>query len=313
MRKRLPLVALLLACAAPRPQPPRGAEVFRVDGDVENAPFVFGRDDLPLLERRSFESARPTATRKVERFEGAAVDAVLGEHTMAVRREADTAVVHGEGGVRVPVPLPLLRQLHPVLADHVDGEPTRSTGAGPSLLLAWPDRDHPGIETDPRLRWWWVSGVQRIELRSWIATYGRALRVPAGAPDAARHGADIIAAQCIGCHAVRGTGGARGPSLTDREGPLDRLRDHAPQLADHLRVVGRSTAAPTLTSSMAADVATFLAAVQVAGPPQPEPADDQSEVPGDPFGPSAPLPPGEPPLGPGAAPGSAPGAAPVGR
>ncbi len=315
MRKHLPLVALLLACAAPRPQPPRGAEVFRVDGDVENAPFVFGRDDLPQLERRSFESTRPVDARKLQRFEGVAVDAVLGEHTMAVRREADTAVVHGEGGVSVPVPLPVLRQLRPVLADHVDGEPTGSAGAAPSLLLAWPDRDHPGIETDPRLRWWWVTGVQRIELRSWIATYGRALRVPAGAPDAARHGADVIAAQCIGCHAVRGVGGARGPSLTEGEAPIDRLRHHAPRLADHLRMMGRSSAAPMLTSTMAADVATFLAAVHVAGPPRPEPADDQGDLPADPFGPTAPVAPGEPPLGPGATPGSgsASGPAPVGR
>lgn len=262
MRTRLSLLAVLLACTAPKPQPPHGEEAFRVDGGVENAPFVFGREDLSALPRRSFEAPEPRGDRAQRRFTGIALEVLLTER-MELRHEVDTVVVHGDGGVSVPVPLAILRQLRPVLADEVEGGATRGPGR---LLLAWPTSDHPGIETDPRLRWWWVDGVRRLEVTRWIDRHGRALRVPAGASDEARRGADVLAAQCIGCHAVRGVGGTRGPSLTGEARPATQLRDRPATLSEHLRWASGASTAPALSTGMAKEVASFLDAVRLAGP-----------------------------------------------
>ena len=94
MRTRLSVLVVLLACAAPHPQPPRGQEVLRVEGKVENAPFRFGRDDLPQLPRRAFEAAAPGQERS-RMVQGIALDTLLSDR-MEVKPEADTAVVHGD-------------------------------------------------------------------------------------------------------------------------------------------------------------------------------------------------------------------------
>ncbi len=283
MRTRVCVLAVLLACAAPRPQPPSGAVVLVVEGKVENAPFRFGRDDLGHLPRRGFAATAPIAAGARTRFEGIALAALLADR-MEVKREADVAVVHGVGGVAAPVSLALVRQLRPVLADSVGGEDVARWRAGAApLQLAWPNLEHPGLDTDPRVRWWWVGGVSRIVLEEWTSTYGRALRVPHGAGDAARLGAGVLATSCIGCHRVRGVGGTRGPPLTG--GAIDARRVLALPRT-HLRQVSGSAGAPDFTPDDAGQVAAFVSAVRVAGPdddeftpPPPPPAGDEAPPP----------------------------------
>ena len=284
MRTRLCVLALLAGCFTPHPRPPAGGVVLRIEGMVENAPFTFGRDDLPRLPRRAFEAVAPFANEhQPARFEGVAVAQLLADE-MEVMREADIAVVHGEDGVAVPVPLPMIRQLKPVLADSVGGERVEAWRAGAApLQLAWPNVDHPGVDTDPRMPWWWVGGVSRIEIRSWTATYGKALRVPSGASDAARLGVDVLASRCIGCHRVRGVGGTRGPALTGN----DQARARLPaRLRTHLRAVSGIHDIAEPTPEEVASVAAFLEAVAIAG------EDDDEVIVPPRRAPERPLPPG---------------------
>jgi mono/diheme cytochrome c family protein len=262
MRKRVLLALALVACSAPRPRPPRGDPALTVEGRVENGPFVFGLEDLASLPRRAFSAAAPFPDGAASaRFEGVTFPALLNA-TLEVMRDGDTAVFHGEGGMLAVVPVPVLRQLEPVLADRVDGGAVRAwrPGARP-LQLAWPNLDNPGVDSDPRMRWWWVTGVHTVALQSWRMTFGKALRVPPGAPDEARLGADLVSSQCVGCHRVRGTGGTRGPALT-REPPLSRERLLG-MLGGHLRE--QLEQGPELTRAEAGAVAAFLEAVARAG------------------------------------------------
>ena len=266
MRTRLGLFALLAACSAPRPQPPRGAVVLTVEGKVEFAPFRFGAEDLPHLPRGAFRAIAPGGqSADAKRFEGVALETVLTDK-MELNHDADTAIVHGADGVEVPVPLAVVRQLRPVLADHANGTPFGPSAAGPvSLSLVWPNLDHPGIDTDPRMRWWWVGGVEKIVIQSWLATYGRALQVPAGAPASARLGADVVSAQCIGCHRIHGMGGTRGPELV-RSGERPVVRASRAGLRGHLRAVSGTPSAPEITAAVADQVIAFLDSLAEAGP-----------------------------------------------
>ena len=110
-----------------------------------------------------------------------------------------------------------------------------------------------------------------------------------------RRGADVLAAQCIGCHAVRGVGGTRGPSLTAEARPAAQLRDHPAALSEHLRSAAGAPTAPALTAAMAKEVASFLDAVRVAGPERepvsptapelpPAPLDESPIAPASPIG-----------------------------
>ncbi|HTT72404.1 MAG TPA: hypothetical protein VMG32_14355 [Anaeromyxobacteraceae bacterium] len=256
MRKRALLAAALLACAGPRPRPPHGEVVLTVDGAVEEGPYRFGQDDLPNLPRRSFR-ARSPFTGAEERFEGLAVVPFLADH-VSLDHGADLAVFHGQGGLVAAVSLAVLRQTKPVLAYRFAD---REEGATPPLELAWPNLDEPGIEGDPRMAGWWLKGVDRIEMRSWSASYGRALRVPFGAGEDARLGADALGTLCLGCHRLRGAGGTRGPELrdldiaADREGFLARMREHAASL------VRAHALAPTDLRTLG-EIADFLSAVE---------------------------------------------------
>jgi hypothetical protein len=267
MKKRTLLAAAaLVACAGPRPHPPHGALVLTVDGKVEQGAFTFGADDLPQLPRRAFEGAAPAPRPSGAKFEGVAVAKLLGDE-VDVARGSDVAVFHGEGGYAAVVPLATLRQIRPVLADEVDGQPVGKwrAGAGP-LQLAWPNLEQPGIDSDPRMRGWWVGGVTRIEMQSWIASYGRALRVPPGAGDDARKGASA-AVSCLSCHKLRGSGGTAGPELRDLQIAADpgkfeaRMREHLGRVAPPGTVLD-----PIATAAAAHDVTAFLKAVELAGP-----------------------------------------------
>ncbi len=261
MRNRVLVLAAVAACAGPRPRAPSGEVVFSVTGRVEHGPYRFGQGDLGRLHRRGFRAVTPVSGAEA-RFEGVAVGALL-QDSMDLEKDADTAVFHGRGGYRAAVPLAAVRQLKPVLADRVNGAAVgawRSDSA--PLVLAWPNVEAPGIDSDPRMRWWWVSGVTKLELVSWIATYGRALRVPQGASDEARLGADVIATQCMECHRVRGVGGTGGRELTGAAGR--DLESFAASLRVHLQKAGMASA-PEVTPAAARQIAAFLRAVEVSG------------------------------------------------
>ncbi len=260
---RVLLAATLVACSGPRPRAPKGEVVVSFEGRIENGPFRFGKDDLAGLPRRGFKAVSPLTGEKAQ-FEGLAVAAMLAD-AMEVAKGGDTATFHGQNGYAVPVPVAALRQLKPVLADKVDGAPIgdRHKDAAP-LLLAWPNVQQPGIDSDPRMRWWWVAGVRKVEVQNWITTYGRALRVPPGASDDARLGAEAISVSCIGCHKVRGVGGTRGPELSDtaiRRNP----QGFAANMHEHLAKASGMRSAPETSPVAVRQIAAFLRAVDLAG------------------------------------------------
>lgn len=281
MRTRLLLAAALLACSSARPFVTRGAPVVTFEGKVEAGPAVLGVVDLEALPRRAFEAVPPGGGRV--RFEGLSLAPLLGD-TLELGHEADTAVFHGEGGRAAAVPLVTIKQLKPVLADKVAGAAIAGwrREAAP-LQLAWPNLDAPGIDSDPRLRWWWVGGVRRVELVSWVATYGKALRVPPGASDAARLGAEVLATSCLGCHRLRGVGGTRGPVLTSAL-VAGEARAVARRLRAHLQRTSGVASAPELTPTAVGQAIAFLHAVELAAQPEdeikePEPIEPPPSVP----------------------------------
>ena len=267
MRTRLLLAASLLACSSARQFPTRGEPVVSFEGKVERGPHVVGTDDLKTLTRRAFKATTPSGGAPV-RFEGLSIAPFLGDR-IELKHEADLALFRGEGGMVAAVPLTSVRQLKPVLADTVDGAPVSGwrKEAAP-LQLAWPVEEWPGIESDPRLRWWWVGAVTKVELVSWNATYGKALRVPPGASDVARLGADVLGTSCMGCHRVRGAGGTRGPELTAALAPEPTA--FATALRDHLRRASGQSSAPETTPAAAGQVLAFLRAIELAARPEDE-------------------------------------------
>ncbi len=276
----LATLALIAGCrSAPRPAAPRGEPVFRLEGRVENGPFLFGAADLAALPRLSFRAREPV-TGRTATFEGPSVAAMVT--TVAEpKRDADTLTVHGENGYAVAVPLIAVKQLKPVLAERADGRPIAEwlrEGGTPTAapLLAWPNVDAPGLDTDPRARSWWVAGVTAATVDSWDRTYGRALRVPPGADDDARLGAGAITVDCLTCHRVRGVGGTRGPDLTDAlHGKTEQT--FVSQIRAHARAVDGPRALEGGDESLRR-IASFLEAIETAGPP---PTEDRPDEPKD--------------------------------
>jgi hypothetical protein len=272
MRTRWIVVAALAAlttCGAPRPRTEGTGEVLlTVSGRIAGGPARFGSADLQAAPRRTLRARDPRGGAEAA-YDGLALQKLFAE-VVEVQRGADVAIVHGAGGYQVVIPLAVLRQHDPVLADRIDAVPVREARPeGAPLVLAWPTAGAPGLQHDPRARWWWVDGVTRLEVTSWLSTYGRALRVPPGADDEARPGAEAFQTSCMPCHRLRGAGGARGPELTDRladaaarKGFADAVRAHAT----------RRDAAPVaeLAVPVVRQIATFLSAVAAAGPPPPE-------------------------------------------
>lgn len=201
------LAALVAACAGPGlPRTPRGPVVLEVRGDVKRGPFRLGDADLAALKQRNVRGVDP-ATGREGSFQG--VDLAALDERVESTRGADTLVVHTGDRRAVAIPLSVVRELRPVLAPAPAGAP------GPAgRLLAWPNVEHHGLTSDPRAPLWWARGVVAVEYVSWARTFGRALRVPEGAPAGSLAGAAAFGTRCIGCHAVRGVGGAAGPDLT---------------------------------------------------------------------------------------------------
>lgn len=259
----LVLAAALLACAGPRPRPPKGEVVVTFEGKIEHGPYRFGKDDLPALPRRSFKAVPPSTTAQAS-FDGMLVSSVISDE-MEISKGVDIAVFHGQDGYVAPVPIAAMRQLKPILADKVNGGAVADWNkAAAPLQLAWPNVDEPGIDTDPRMRWWWVGGVRKVEMQSWVATYGRALRVPQGSSDDARLGAEAISVSCLACHKVRGVGGTRGPALRGASIPGD-AEAFASSMREHLSKVTGSQSAPETSGVATRQIAAFLRAIELAG------------------------------------------------
>jgi hypothetical protein len=246
MRKRLVfvVVATLAACGGPRlpRDPTSGPPVVEVGGLAKDGPFRLGRADLAALPRRSFSAVDP-ATGAEAVYEGAAVAVVLADRVVT-KKGADLLVVRTADQEAIPVPLWIVRQFRPILADSADGRPLDA------LVLAWPNVDQAGLETDPRALSWWARGVVGLDLADSERSFGRALRPPPGAGDAVRLGAEQVGHFCIACHAVRGAGGTRGPDVVRAAAALSpdafarrvaghRLAPRAhPEVAPSLETIG---------------------------------------------------------------------------
>ena len=200
------LLVIAAACAfGPRlPREPTGPRVLEVTGRIRGGPHALGAKDLASLPRRSLRGADPAGGRTAV-WEGADLSALLG----GVERErgVDALLVRTEGRAAAAIPLWIVWQFRPVLADRADGAPL------PGLVLAWPNVEQSGLSGDPRAPAWWATGVVSLELVEW-PVHARPLAPPAGASDAARLGAGPFQARCLACHAVRGVGGKTGPDLT---------------------------------------------------------------------------------------------------
>ncbi len=266
-------------------------------GEVEHGPFLFGTGDLKGLPRRSFQARHP-GTGRTALFEGVSLADLLATR-VALKDKADTVVLHSRDGRAVPVPLVLVRQWTPILADRADGRPlvewALEAGARTTpFVLAWPNVDNPGLATDPRAPAFWTGAVDAVDLAIWRTTWGRALRVPTGASDAARLGADDFLYRCMTCHRLRGVGGEHGPDVTRAVG------DAAPEaFAARIRPhLVRTWPAPAPGAEEGEGerlvrIARFLAAVQTSTPAKAEagagPAEPEEEA--EPHEPGAERPP----------------------
>ena len=216
MRKHRLLVLLAFAACSSRERLPRaavGAPVLEVRGAIKNGPHVLGWADLAKLPRLKVRGADPR-TGQLAEWEGPSL-LVLASERVELKRGADTVLVRTADRSAVPVPITVIRQLQPVLADRRDGERL----ATPEI--AWPTAEQRGLATDPRAASWWARDVVALELVDWQRTFGPALAAPDGATDDARRGAGVYAESCICCHRVRGQGGERGPELTTVASRLD--------------------------------------------------------------------------------------------
>ncbi len=208
MRKSCIVLGLLAACSSgPRlPNTAHGEAVLEVRGAIKKGPYTLGRADLAKLPRRSLRGVDP-ATGRAATWEGVSV-ATLVSDRVELAKGADTVIVRTADRAAIPIPLTLVRQWKPVLADKADGVPLATP------VVAWPTLEQRGLETDPRADGWWARGVVAFEIVEWQKAFASALAIPDGATDAARRGATWYGDRCLRCHRMRGAGGERGPDLT---------------------------------------------------------------------------------------------------
>lgn len=288
MRKRLLAAVLAVAAAGCSrgpglPKSPRGEAAVKVSGAVESGPFFLDGGALAQLPQRTVKGVDPQTGRGAA-YQGAALHELLAR--LKLKRGADTVVVRTADGEAIPIPVWIVLQMKPVLADHADGTSL------PDRILAWPNVEQQGLDTDPRAHQWWARRVVALELADWQRMFGPALRAPPGAADSARLGAGQYGLRCVACHRVRGVGGTKGPELTRAGDRLDagrfaRAVEQHPGFADG----ARRTGAPA--GAVVDQVWAFLWAVARSGPPVAEDAAEPEEPPEDrPPLRGGPLPPG---------------------
>ncbi len=199
-------------CGGPQlPRTARGEVLVAVEGKVKYGPFALGRSDLEALPRASFK-ARDPATGQEARYEGVSLLQVLADKVEPTEG-ADTVLIRTADKEALPLSRMVIRQYRPILADRIDGQPV-------APQLAWPNLDQAGLQRDPRADLWWARQVKAVELVAWERSWGRALRPPPGASDAARLGGGQYALRCATCHRLGKAGGERGPAL---DGAAERL------------------------------------------------------------------------------------------
>ncbi len=270
MRNSAVLLLALTACSGvPLPKTPQGALVISIGGAVKGGPFALGRADLEKLPRRRVQGVDPVSGREAQ-WEGASLAELVGKR-LETQRGVDVVLVRTAARAAIAVPLWIVWQFRPVLADHADGAPL----AAP--VVAWPTLDQRGIGTDPRAVLWWAHDVVALDLVDWQRTFGTALATPDGAAEGARRGATLYGERCIACHRLRGVGGERGPELTAVASRL-AAPSFAALLARHPGWKGVGGDPPG--EEGAAELWSFLGAVSEAtrtGAPPPEPAPEHED------------------------------------
>jgi mono/diheme cytochrome c family protein len=278
-------LALAGGCSfGPRlPRTATGQTVLAVNGKLRDGPYALGEKDLAALPRRSLRGIDPATGREAS-FEGADLAAVLERADRD--RGVDTVIARTRGRDAVPIPLWIVWQFRPVLADRADGAPL------PALVLAWPDVEQEGLAGDPRASAWWAHGVLQLELVSW-PSYARALAPPVGVPDAVRVGAGQFRTRCVACHTVRGIGGSSGPDLTAVGRTLDAQAFVAAVRGHRIWPAARPDLAPSVEDLSA--IRSYLAAMERAPPlpppdepPEREPPPRPPPIPPGGLGPAAP-------------------------
>lgn len=261
MRTRFLALLALAGCAGVGLHEAVPGDALVFEGRLERAPLGLSPAELAALPPARVRGTDPW-TGAPATFTGAPVALFLEDGGLPLGRGADLLAFHGAGGRRAAVPVNAVRQLRPVLAAEEDGRPVGGPLDG--RLLAWPDLDAPGLATDPRVRWWWLRGVKRVEALSWMESDGKALRVPPGAGDEARRGAGDFATSCMTCHRIRGQGGTAGPELTRFLGSGGPPRLTA-LLPGHLAARSGQPGVPDLPAAAAGRIAAFLEAVARSG------------------------------------------------
>ncbi|MGC3998945.1 MAG: hypothetical protein QM767_16460 [Anaeromyxobacter sp.] len=264
------LILLLAACGSgPRlPKTPSGPPQLEVKGAVKGGPFQLGEADLKALPHRTVQGVDPV-TGRAAAYEGVDLGAILAR--VELRPGADILVLRTADKRAVPVPLSLVRQYRPVLAERADGAPVEGR------LVAWPSGEQRGIATDPRAIQWWARDLTALEVVNGARVVSRALTVPEAAPDGARIGAGVFGWRCLGCHQVRGVGGQKGPDLTRAADhvSLDALRKLLPS---HPGWIQRGLEPPPEEAPAQLHAFLRMAAAQAAlGPDGNEPPPDEED------------------------------------
>ena len=264
MRKLTAAALIAAACGgSPRlPGAPRGETVLEVRGTIQRSPIALGAADLAALPRGTVRGRDPASGDEAA-WEGTSLAALVQRVRPLKRAPPDTMVVRTSDGAAVPIPLTLVRQLKPVLAEQADGKPVER-------VLAWPNLEQRGLAADPRAAGWWARGVVALELVQWSRAFGPALAPPIGSSAAARVGAGVFAARCVSCHALRGAGGTLGPDLSAVATRLDEGRFGAAVEGHDFTKRGLAALGPADRDQLWA----YLAVIARSPQPEPQPPRD---------------------------------------